>query len=299
VDVSVVVGSVESARAIRGSLMALQRALAGIASEIIVVDASRDRSADIAEEILGSSSVVRCPVGTLTPELWARGIQQTSGRTIALTTGHFVVPVTWARELMAGVAMGANGVAGTFALSHATSVTDWAIFYLRYSEFLIEPNGDSVGMINIPADNAAYEGEALRHHVTTTHDGFWEVEFHRRLHAVGGRLAIIPRATAVYDQSFPFATIAHHRFRHGRHAGAWRTATRQRPAWLVAVASPVVPLALGIRAWRRVRSASEHRRRFIRALPQFLTLACAWAAGEAFGAIAGPEVGRQSSLSPA
>src|SRR5687768_8964455 len=152
-DVSVVVGSVESERTIRGSLAALLRALEGVSAEVIVVDASRDRSADIAEELLGGGSVVRCPVGTLTPELWARGIQQTSGRMVALTTGHFVVPVTWARELMTGLAAGASGVAGTFALSHQTSATDWAVFYLRYSEFLVEPNGSRVGIPNIPADN--------------------------------------------------------------------------------------------------------------------------------------------------
>jgi hypothetical protein len=299
VDVSVVVGSVESERALRASLAAIQRALMGIESEVIVADASRDRSADIAEEVLGARSVIRCPVGTLTPELWARGIRRTSGRTVALTTGHFVVPATWARELGAGIAAGANGVAGTFALSGETSVTDWAIFYLRYSEFLVEPNGTRLGIPNIPADNAAYEGEALRHHVTTTQDGFWEVEFHRRLYAAGGTLALVPNATAVYDRSFPFATIAHHRFRHGRHAGAWRASTGQRAALVLAASSPLVPFALAARVWRRVRDIADHRARFIRSLPQFMALACVWAAGEAVGAIAGPEAGQQSSLLPA
>ena len=299
VDLSVVIGSVESAHAIGGALAAMRRALDGIDAEVIVVDASRDKSADIAEGALGRRSVVRCPAGTLTPELWARGIERSSGRIVALTTGHFAVSETWAHELLAGVAAGARGAAGTFALSCDTSVTDWAIFYLRYSEFLVEPDGTRLGIPNIAADNAAYDGDTLRQHVTTTHDGFWEVEFHRRLHAAGGTLALVPKATAVYERSFPFSTIASHRFRHGRHAGAWRAATGQPASWLLAAASPLVPFALASRVWRRVRGIAEHRTRFVRSLPQFMVLACLWAAGEALGAIAGPEAGRQSSPLPA
>ena len=292
------VGSVESERAIRRSLESLQRSLAGISSEVIVVDASRDKSADIAEEVLGTSAVIRCPVGTLTPALWARGIERTKGQTVALTTGHFVFPESWASELIAGVSTGVKGVAGTFALSDATSVTDWAVFYLRYSEFLVEPSGVDAGIHNIPADNAAYEGEAIRQHVTTMTDGFWEVEYHRRLREVGGKLALVPRATAVYDRSFPLGTIVGHRFRHGRHAGAWRSATGQRSAVFVAAASPLVPFALASRVWRRVRHLDGHRARFMRSLPQFLLLASAWAAGEAVGAVMGPEGARSSAPLP-
>ena len=294
-----VIGSVESERSIRASLDAMQKSLKGIDAELIVVDASRDRSADIAEEMLGSKSVVRRPAGTLTPELWADGIRRSRGRTVALTTGHFVVPPVWARELMAGVAAGAHGAAGTFALSSETSATDWAVFYLRYSEFLVEPNGVRRGLSNIPADNAAYDGEAVRAHVTSAGEGFWEVEFHRRLQATGGTLSLVPNATAVYERSFPFGTIASHRFRHGRHAGAWRASTGQRSSWLLAATSPLVPFALASRVWGRVRGLAEHRSRFLRSLPQFMVLACLWAAGEALGAIAGPEVGRQSSPLPA
>ena len=298
-DVSVVIGSVESERSIRASLDAMRQSLSGIDAELIVVDASRDRSADIAEEMLGSSSVIRRPVGTLTPELWADGIRRSRGKTVALTTGHFVVPAVWARELMAGVAAGADGAGGTFALSPETSATDWAVFYLRYSEFLVEPSSARRGLSNIPADNAAYDGEAVRQHVTSTREGFWEVEFHRRLQAAGGTLALVPKATAVYERSFPFSTIASHRFRHGRHAGSWRSTTGQRASWLLAATSPLVPFALASRVWRRVRGIEEHRVRFLRSLPQFMVLACVWAAGEALGAIAGPEAGRQSSPLPA
>ena len=299
VDVSVVVASVESARSMERCLESIQAAVGGRSSELIVVDASRDGSADIAEKQVGHAHVLRCAVGTLTPELWAEGIARSTGRVIALTTGHFVVGPTWVDSLESALKDGQVGAAGRIDLANETSVTDWAIFYLRYSEFLDEPEHVRRGVSGIPADNAAYDGDAIRRFVKTSNDGFWEVEFHRQLHAGGGSLAIVPGATARYARSFPFSTIARHRFHHGRHAGAWRVSHHARSAAMIVVAAPLVPLALAARVWRRVRPLVSHRGRFVRSLPAFLALAAAWAVGEAVGAVSGAPAPHRPAPIPA
>jgi hypothetical protein len=299
VDVSVVIASVESLRSIRHCLDSVRTALEGKRSELYVIDASQDGSADIAESELGPGHVTRCPPGTLTPQLWAAGIARTTGKVVALTTGHFIVGPRWAQSLMSGLEAGMHGVAGSIGLADATSVTDWAVFYLRYSEFLTEPERLRTGVHGIPADNAAYDGEAIRRFVTTTDEGFWEVEFHRQLHVAGASLALVRGAAARYGRSFPFRTIAAHRFHHGRHAGAWRARTAQRPALAIVASSPLVPAALALRTWRRVRSDARHRRRFLRSLPVFLALAMCWAAGEALGALSGAPAVRRPTAVPA
>ena len=191
------------------------------------------------------------------------------------------------------------GAAGRIDLADETRVTDWAVFYLRYSEFLREPEGIQRRVVGIPADNAAYNGEAIRRFVTAADDGFWEVEFHRELHATGGSLAMVSGATASYGRSFPLSTIAAHRFQHGRHSGAWRVSRRIRSVPAIVLAFPLVPFALTARTWRRVRSATTHRNRFLRALPLFLVLAFMWAFGEAVGALYGAPVSRRTSPVPA
>jgi hypothetical protein len=191
------------------------------------------------------------------------------------------------------------GAAGRIDLADETSVTDWAVFYLRYSEFLHEPERIQRGVPGIPADNAAYDGEAIRRFVTAADDGFWEVEFHRQLHAANGSLAMVSGAAASYGRSFPFATIAAHRYRHGRHSGAWRVATKIRSVPAIIAAFPLVPFALAARTWRRVRSTAVHRKRFLRALPLFLVLAFMWAVGEAVGALSGAPMSRRPSPLPA
>jgi glycosyltransferase involved in cell wall biosynthesis len=292
-DVSVIIASVESAHSIAGCIESVNVALAGLRSEVVVVDASRDASASIAANALGSAAVIRRPVGTLTPELWAVGIACSTAPVVVLSTGHFTMQPSWIRSLAAGLGDGQTGVAGRIDLADETTITDWAVFYLRYSEFLREPGGIQKGVAGIPADNAAYDGEAIRRFVTATDHGFWEVEFHRQLHASGGSLAMVSGATARYGRSFPFRTIAAHRYRHGRHSGAWRVSRKIRSVPAIVLAFPLVPFALAARTWRRVRSTAVHRSRFLRALPQFLVLASLWAVGEAVGALSGvPAPGR-------
>ena len=299
IDVTVIIASVESAHSIARCIDSVRAALEGRNSEVLVVDASRDASADIAERLIGTAHVQRCVPGTLTPELWAAGIARSHGRVVALTTGHFVVGPTWARTLESALQQGEVGAAGRIDLGNETTVTDWAVFYLRYSEFLNEPEQVRRGVSGIPADNAAYDGDAIRRFVTASDDGFWEVEFHRQLHATGGSLAVVPGATASYAHSFPFLTIARHRFHHGRHSGAWRVSRHDRSPVFVVVAAPLVPVALAARAWKRVRRSGSHRSRFLRALPVFFTLAACWAIGEAVGAIGGAPASRRPAPVPA
>jgi len=295
IEVSVVVASVESVHSIGRCLDAMTAALAGIAAEVFVIDASSDGTADIAEQKLGRERVVRCVPGTLTPDLWAIGIARTTGRIVALTTGHFVVGPTWIGSLSSALVEPRLGVAGRVDLRDDATVIDWAVFYLRYSDFL-EASGLPLAEVRgIPADNAAYDGDAARQFVRASGDGFWEVEFHRQLHGRGQTLALVSGATGWYGRSFPFRTILEHRFHHGRHAGAWRARTGDRPAAAIVLASPAVPILLAARTWSRVRASVAHRRRFIRSLPAFLALGAAWAVGEAVGALTGAPAARRTA----
>ena len=292
-DVSVVVASVESGHSIDRCIDSVRKALSGMSAELLVVDASRDGSAQIASERIGRGRVVQCVPGTLTPELWAIGIAQTTGRIVALTTGHFVVEQSWIASLSSALTHRTVGAAGHVDLADEATVTDCAVFYLRYSEFLNEPQHTLGEVPGIPADNAAYDGDAVRRYVRASGEGFWEVEFHRQAHAEGRTLSIVQGATAMYGRSFPFSTILAHRFHHGRHAGAWRAEHGQRSPLVILLAAPAVPILLAARVWRRVKPSADHRRRFLRSLPQFMALATSWAAGEALGALFGGPAARR------
>lgn len=278
------IASIESARRIRECLDSVLRAGNGYSCEVIVVDASSDDTAKIVRDNWPSVILVTMPVGTLAPDLWARGFREASGDVVAFTTGHFFVPVTWLADLHDALNQQVVGAGGTFALGSDASLTDAAIFFLRYSAFL--PNAATLGssVREIAADNSMYQRAALLQHANAIADGFWEVELHHHLREQGARLTIVPRATLFFARSFPLSVISRHRFAHGKHFGQWRVATGADSLRIVA-ASPLVPFALFFRAAKRAAAAKANVPLLMASSPIFIWLAACWAAGEAVGAL--------------
>lgn len=285
------VGSIESERSIGRCLSSVEEACRGLPSELIVVDASRDRTAERARARDGVTVVSRAP-GTLVPDLWAEGIRRSRGRWVALTTGHCTVPPGWAAALTDALREGAAGAGAGLRTNPDVGVTDRAVFHLRYGAFLDLTRGGRRPVDDLPGDNVAYVGDELRRFLEARPGrGFWEIEYHAEVRDRGGRLVAVPEATAGFGPAFPFGTILHHRFVHGRHHGGWRVREDGQPRWRVLLPAPLVPFVLLGRAARRSLGHPEHRRSLIVGAAPFLALSAAWAAGEAVGAVgadAGP-----------
>ncbi|HUQ19403.1 MAG TPA: glycosyltransferase [Gemmatimonadaceae bacterium] len=281
IDISIVIASIESERRIRECLESVLRSASGKSAEVIVVDASTDRTAEIVRSEWPSVTLITLPIGALAPHLWARGIIEAKGSVIAFTTGHFVVPPTWLTDLYGELDHGVAGAGGTFELGNGASLTDAAIFFLRYSGFL--PNAATSGcdVREIAADNSIYQRSAL---VQNLEYGFWEVELHHLLREQGARLTMVSPPTIVFEKSFPLSVISRHRFAHGKHFGRWRVATGSSALRMVAV-SPLVPFLLFFRATQRASAARANVVALFKSSPIFLLLAACWAFGEAVGAL--------------
>jgi hypothetical protein len=282
-DLTVVVASLEARHTIAACLDRLATACAGLEHEILVCDASTDRTIDLVRARAGAEQVFSYPVGTLAPMLWSAGISRARGRVVALTTGHCLVTSTWASALVRAIDAGAAAAGGPFRVAAGTGPTDWAVFYLRYAAFL--PAVMGAGRIDgeLAGDNAAYRRTDLARHPDVYAHGFWELDMHRVIRAEGGWLEAVPEAVCEFGRAFPFLTVARHRFAHGQHSGASRASQGIRPAWQIVAGAPLVPLVLAARAARRVGRGGGSWRFWV-ALPWFLALASSWAAGEAVGA---------------
>lgn len=283
-DLSVVIASIDSARSIDQCLRHLERSCAGLHAELIVADASRDGTAARVAALDGSARLIRCAPDTLAPQLWAAGYRQSVGRIVAFTTGHCLVSPGWASALTEALDQGATGAGGPLVIGEGTGPLDWAVFYLRYGGVMPHTLGSGRVTGEIAGDNAAYRREALDRHAATFAGGFWEIDFHRLVRRDGGWLAAVPDAVIAFSRSFPALTIFRHRFAHGRHFGAGCVSQGTRTMWQMVLAAPLVPFVLaGRTAVRAARGPAPWR--FIAALPWFLPLACAWASGEAWGAL--------------
>lgn len=260
------------------SLDGLERALEGMASEVILVHPSGapPRGAD-------RPRVRRVPVGgkSLVPEMWAAGYHLSGGEAVAFTTSHFVVSEDWARDLVAALRGGAAGAGGPIRLGSGAGALDRAIHLLRYSSFAAKGQRETVR--EIPGDNAAYRREALRRHEEALRGGLWDVELHRRLRAEGEVLVWVPSAGAAYAGSHRPAAFLRQRFRHGARYGRYRTRELGTPTWRTVLAAPLVPAVLTLRSLGSLRGRPGRWLRSLPAIPWLLCSAAAWAGGEAWG----------------
>lgn len=286
-DLSVVVAAADPRAPLERCLAALGRACAALRAEVLVVQAGELARAAVRT---GDGPVVRvltCEPGTLVPQLWARGLASARGAAVAFTLSNCIVSEGWAEAMLAGLRSGAAGVGGPLQVTPRAPAAGRAMFFLRYSAFLPGRFGDGVAEGEIPGDNAVYRRGELERDRGSMRDGFWEVEFHRRLRARGGTLRGASGAVATFEPAVPLLDAARQRFAHGRHFGAWRVRAGGRGAFGVIAASPLVPLVLASRVAARVMPIAAMRGRLLTAVPHLLVLTAAWAAGEAWGAIAG------------
>ena len=283
-----VIANIDAERSLATCLRNLRTSCAGLDAELIVCESASSAGPRRGLFTDDGIRLLQCPADMLTPGLWAEGFRHSTGRIVAFTTAHCLVSPAWAKDLMAAIDQGAAGAGGPMVIGAGTGPLDWAVFFLRYSAFMPGTLGRGRIAGEIAGDNAAYRRDVLDRHAATFEHGFWEVDFHRLLRADGGWLAAVPTARAELAQSFHLRTIAVHRFRHGRQFGAGRVKDGERGVGQVVIAAPLIPFVLALRAGRRVFSRAGSRWRFAAALPWFLILAGAWAAGEACGALRGP-----------
>ena len=286
-DFTVIVAHVDPGVSLLSCVDAIDRACRDVNGEIVVV-----QSAEIAAHAAPVSStpltMIRVAGGGLVPQLWARGLAVAQGKYVAFTLANCEVSGNWASGMMAVLQSGASGVAGPIECARDVGLINRAIYYLRYSAFIPARATDADVSGEIPGDNAAYRRDALDRHRELIADGFWEVLFHRKLRAEGGRLRTCRGGRVRFRGGVGLRQALRHRFAHGRHFGAWRVADGQRRWWQIGAAA--VPLLLMIRAGLRVVGSPVDRWAFVTTIPIFLTVATAWALGEVVGAMSGPRL---------
>jgi len=218
----------------------------------------------------------------LVPELWAAGIDQASGRLIGLLASTTVPEDGWVASTRAAHGDDVAILGGAIEPGDGLSIVDWAVYFCRYSPYM-RPLGPADGL-EVPGDNASYDGDVLRQYGAMYRTGFWEPMVHQAMRADGHRQAFcegrIVRAAAGARAS----TFRRQRLAHGREHGRGRAAgVSQGRTLLGLLTAPVVPLLMTARAARTVFAKRRLRARFLAASPLILWFYTWWAIGEMNG----------------
>src|SRR5712691_9734172 len=97
---SVVVGSNNARASIRECMAALVSHGRGDEVDILVVDNSRDGSAEIVKDDFPDARLIVAPPSALIPELWGLGIRKSRGKIVAITTAHCVPARDWVSAML-------------------------------------------------------------------------------------------------------------------------------------------------------------------------------------------------------
>ncbi len=231
------------------------------------------RSDDPGLRILPSSS------SRLVPELWRDGLRSVDAEMVAFSTTQMVPRAGWLRALMGRLGRSdAWGVGGSIAAGDRLGPVDRAVYLQR---FLAYGPGTSLPL-RPSGENALYRRDRLAEVEGAWAHGFWEAEVHRRLEDRGARWAPEPSAVVDYAGATSLGEIVRQRVAHARRFGASRPSGRVR-----GLAAPLVPAVLLGRAGRGLIRRRMAVGPWLAAVPSFLVIASAWAAGEALGAWSG------------
>jgi len=278
---SIIVASHNARASIEACLDSLVRQM-DQSVELIVVDNSVDGSADLVRARYTRVHLLALAPTALVNELWSAGIQESHGAIVALTTAHCIPADDWVAQVFEAHESPTAGVGGAIDGESGSGLTDWAVFFCRYSRFM-PPLAEGKG-IDIAADNAAYKREPLFRHEDQWRSGFWEPQLHEALLKEGQELKLCPGMLVRHRHSFGFASFMRQRFRHGRQFGGWRASNLTPTKRLIYLAAaPLIPLVLLQRTVRVVLGKGRHVSKLIAALPMLAAFFGAWVCGEALG----------------
>lgn len=282
---SVVVASKNTQATIRQCLDALIKQSQGDEIEIVVVDASTDGSAEIARQFK-QVKVIQEDAARLVPQLWKKGVELTTGQSVAFTTANFIPAENWIAQLLALLQSDYAAIGGIFEKLAPDKLSQWAIYFLRYSAY--QPSFPTGSASQLAADNAVYRRWVFEKYADLVVDGFWEHEVNRRLKQDGHSLFLASTLKVSMGYFSVPSEFFRQRFLHGRSFGAERVAraTASRRIFYI-LASPLIPLILLARVTRNVFKYSSHSVKFFLSLPWLLFYVMGWALGELMGYLFG------------
>jgi hypothetical protein len=229
--------------------------------------------------------ILQRPAARLVPELWREGLRAVDADRVAFSTSEMIPGVGWLDSLLEGMS-GPEiwGVGGAIDARDRLGRVERAVYLQRFLRY-----GSSAPLPERPSgENALYCRERLARVEDAWAEGFWEAEVQRRLEADGGHWAKAPGAIVTYAGSTRLFAIVGQRVEHARRYGAIRASDwNQGMRWLRGLATPVVPALLLARAGSRLLRRRMAVGPWLAALPSFLVLSAAWAAGETFGTCLG------------
>lgn len=248
-------------------------------AELIVARPAADATTE-PEPAFEGGRLVRCRPAATIPEVRGTALAAATGDWVLLTEDNCLAHPDWVAALSAACSAAVDVTGGLMVNAQDARAIDAAAGFAEYGHYgPLQPAG------TVPAlacANVAYHRRVLAEVAAGSLAGEWENEIHARLARQGARFLLVTDAVVEPSLQHRLGAFCRNRYRHGRgYASARSDHLAAITRLLLACATPLLPVALTWRIWRRAGRAAP--RDFVRALPFTLTFLAAWSAGEAAG----------------
>ncbi|MCZ6765659.1 MAG: hypothetical protein O7D32_01875, partial [bacterium] len=205
-----------------------------------------------------------------------------------ITTAHCIPAGDWIDSILKAHEKPFAGIGGAIENDGTSGLTDWAIYFCRYSRYML-PFGERE-VDDIPGDNASYKRAAMEGCKEARRNGFWEPTVHAQFAREGLRLLTTPSILVRHKKSFAAWSFTGNRFQHGKRFGAARALNLNPMRRLVyTLLSPLIPFVLLSRIARQVLFKKRHMAKLLLSLPILMLFLISWSAGELAGYLQGPD----------
>ncbi|MGI8470332.1 MAG: glycosyltransferase [Pyrinomonadaceae bacterium] len=253
--------------------------------EIIIVDNSTDKTAEIIAQRFPALKLVKASQNKLIPELWKIGIDESAGDLVALSTTHFVPAKNWIAEIRAAHESPFAGIGGAIENDERAGLVSWAVYFCRYSRYMLPFAQENVE--DFAADNASYKRADLERVRGSWTNGFWEVFVHRAMIKEKMQLILSPEIIVYHQDSFTFSGFMRQRFAHGKQFGNARAGNISGAKRIALITlSPLIPFLYIYRITKRVFSRKRNIDKYFLSLPVLFLFLLSWSLGEFCGYLA-------------
>jgi glycosyltransferase involved in cell wall biosynthesis len=284
--VSVIVASRNGRQTIEECLISIEKQKEEYSIEIIVVDSSNNGTSQFLKNRFPEVKLIEFSKPALIPELWSAGIEAASGEIIAITIAQCIPTIDWVHKLIESLKPPYSAVGGAIENSETSSLTDWALYCCRDSNYM--PPFAEREVHDMAGDNAAYKRKVLEPYKEIIKRGFWENIVNAALINDGLKILLTPNIVTVYKNSYGIISFSIQRFFHGYHYGHKRAVPFPIiKRFVFILLSPLIPFIYLYRIVRRVLSHKRHIAKLALSLPILLIFILCWSIGECCGYISG------------
>lgn len=287
--VAVVVADPEHNRRLNDCLEAYSRGLEPGDLLIVALAGGGEPARRVAERF-PQAQVVSAPAGTLTPVLWSLGLSMVGDAALVRTTIAPCLPAEgWRGTMVTAHSHGESAVGAAIEPAGRLRLRDWAIYFLRYRNYLLPFRRCQVH--DVAGDAASYLSAPLLERRSMWEDGFWENTVNADMAGAGETLVLDPDVVVTYAGGEGAARFLRQRLSHGIHFGRSRLVGAGLLRRLLFIILFVIPGGVFLlKIVRQVLSRTRARGQFMLCLPWLCLYLLAWSLGEWLGALLGPPV---------